>query len=585
MSTLLLLHGFNNYYNRIRKPYPSQGYKAYVGEGNWREYKNINFFPNDGVTTTQTINFTASGDLGWDADYLVVFDDASTTDNPIVKSRWFVMEQIHNRQKQLRLTLRRDLLIDYDSETKNSTAYIEKGVLPFNSNTPDPAFYIEEDISFNECPIKQNYILKGGQSTSQTYIILYIAADAKNYEVKVQDPSDPEIESNWVVFPSNRKATGNAPYSIYYIPTSTSNNYAYQAAGIISRSLYGSGALYDIQLMPYKPDNDASENITTASVYGYPQITLYKASDARLAFSASFSRSDLGLSDITGAKSAKIANQCEKLRIYSPGMANAFEYTPFKANAYKTLGYAFDVLVTFKPISPYIHVRPNLRGIYNNPNQASPTDFDKDQRGLIVGGDYSLPLTTDQWLTYEANNKNYLNSFNREVESAELRNKIGFLGDITKAASGVISTFLNPFTMSGTALSAIGGIADVMLNEAQRKEALDLSKDQFNFSMQNIQALPTLLNRSSSFVIDSQIFPYIQTFTCSDVEKNIFADKLKWNGMKINRIGTISTYLGYLQSNSDFNYLKCKLIRCPIKEDQHIVSEIANELDKGFYVN
>ena len=589
MSTLLLLHGFNNYYNRIRKDYPSVGYKAAVGTGNWKEYKNINFFPNDGVNTTQTINIgidstTLDDATEWDADYLVVFDDASTDDNPIVKSRWFVIEEKHNRKKQLILNLRRDLLIDYKTEIDNSTAYIEKGALNFSSTTPDPAFYMNEDMFFNECPVNKIYLTESGQNTNDKYIIFYVSADQNEYIVPIADPNDPDHPVPYLTFPKSRTTSGHAPYAIYYMRAETK---AYYAASIISRALSGAGALYDIQLFPYHPINEgAAYNITASAAavaLGAPDVTLIKGEVANYSFERTFTRTDLGLTDINSAVNAKLANQCEKIRIYSPNAAGAFEYNPFKMNSYKADGYVFSVKTTFKPISPYIHIKPEyMRGLYNNPDTNLPTQFTNETRGLVVSGDFSLPLLTDQWATYEINNKNYLNSFNRQVESMEFNNLIDYHKDRFTALSGAgaQAMSLSGGLLAGL-LSGLGGQADVLLNKAQRAEALDYTIDQFNYSMQNIRAMPVLLGRVSSFVVNSDVFPYIQTYTCSTTEKNVFKDKLKYNGMKIERIGQIGTYRNYLTSS--ITYFKCKLIRCPIKEDQHIVSEIASELDKGFY--
>lgn len=576
MSKLLLLHGFNNYYNRIRKEEPSEGYKSRVGASNWLEFENINFFPNDGISTKQTINFAAD-ELPWDPDYLIVYDDEG-----VLVSRWFVLENKHNRKKQMLLSLRRDLLIDYAAEIGESYVYVEKGALTYSSSIPDPAFYLEEDMTLNQSPKHIEYIKRGSSSVHQNpYLLLYLPADGREHIVTVPTPdSPPGAEQLFCTFPA-AGGSGTAPYVVYYTPFTTNGC---RAVGVIIQALSGAGVLYDAQLFPYRPEPD-STTVTTAAIPSIQEnIVFTKASSINLTFETSnYSFSALGLTSISDRVSAKVANQSDLLRICAPGGGSTFEYTPFKMNAYKEDGLQFAVKVTFRPITPYIHILPlKMRGLYNNPSVADPTQFSKDPRGLVVAGDFSLPITSDQWKTYEANNKNYMLNFNREVQSAELGNKVNLIQDVVKAISNTISTALNPFTAMGTPVSAIGGNIDIYTNQTLREDALDLKKDQFNYSLGNIKALPNLLGRLSTLAVDSQIFPYIMTYSCTEKEKDIFRDKLKWNGMKVNRIGQFKNYVSQL--GSDIMYMKCKLIRCSdIKEDSHVVSEIGQELDKGFY--
>lgn len=574
MSTLLLLHGFNNYYNRIRKPYPTEGYKAAVGEGNWREYFNINFFPNDGVSTTQTINFNTD-DLGFDADYLVVFDDASTTENPIVKSRWFVIEQIRNRQKQLKLTLRRDLLIDYADEIDSATVFVEKGAVNYSTSNTDPAFYLEEDMVTNQRLQSMEYIKR--TSDTSTYFVAFIAADGNEYKVGFGDETTPGID--YFTLPASRPSQGSEPYTIYFWESVGLGGYL---AALIARSLAGSGVLYDIIKFPYQPAHTVDDyDIQTLS--GMP--TMKKASSANIEFIYAATQSSLFT--VNNRIQAKIANQTVKARICSPGEASAFEFTPFK-NAMTGQHVSLTVRCTLKPINPYIHILPtNFGGQYGDRN-GTVQAISKDPRGLIVSADYSCALVNDQWQTYQINNKNYLNMFNRQVESLELQNKWGLITDIASAASGTISGAVGGAALGGGVGAVVGGLGaaitgtiGVLGNEELRADALDLTKDQFGYQLGNIQAMPNLLLKTSAFVIDSQVYPYLAIYRATPTEETALENKIKYNGMKIMRIGTFSSYRQNL--GSDIRYMKCKLIRINIKEDYHIVSEIGRELDKGFF--
>ena len=58
----------------------------------------------------------------------------------------------------------------------------------------------------------------------------------------------------------------------------------------------------------------------------------------------------------------------------------------------------------------------------------SAGDFN-DQRGLICGGDFSLPNVSDAWADYQMQNKNYQNIFDREVQSMEISNRYQRVSD------------------------------------------------------------------------------------------------------------------------------------------------------------
>ena len=123
----LYLLKYNNYYNRICKRELSvDGYLDYLIESNnpqtYRNPFECNFNPNDGVSTTQVIN--------WDGpvpDYLVCSRNGTDID-----SRWFVLEGVRTRGTQFQLTLYRDTIVDYYSEIMGSVTYIEKGIRIWN---------------------------------------------------------------------------------------------------------------------------------------------------------------------------------------------------------------------------------------------------------------------------------------------------------------------------------------------------------------------------------------------------------------------------------------------------------------------
>ena len=132
----------------------------------------------------------------------------------------------------------------------------------------------------------------------------------------------------------------------------------------------------------------------------------------------------------------------------------------------------------------------------------------------------------------------------------------------------------------GTGASLAGGIMDVNMQEALHNEALDFAKDNFGFQLGNIKALPNTLNKVSSIVANSKLFPFVEYYTCTDEERQALVDKIKYNGMSIGRIGHIIDF----KNPSEQTYVKGQLIRLEGKYDTHEINEIANEFMKGWYI-
>ena len=114
---LLILKGFNNYFNRIIKRYDTIAEYITHSDSNY-DFSDINFNPNDGITTTQVIGNTTQQQAGgpdlvplaWEhdgnPDYLIAYETEQVglaTVNTI-KSRWFIVESIrliHDCSNQL----------------------------------------------------------------------------------------------------------------------------------------------------------------------------------------------------------------------------------------------------------------------------------------------------------------------------------------------------------------------------------------------------------------------------------------------------------------------------------------------------
>lgn len=145
----------------------------------------------------------------------------------------------------------------------------------------------------------------------------------------------------------------------------------------------------------------------------------------------------------------------------------------------------------------------------------------------------------------------------------------------------------------GTTASAVGGVADLRINQKLRNEAIDYAKDQFGYQLGNIQALPNTIGKVSAFNANNKIFPILEYYTCTDEEKIALLNKIAYNGMTTMVIGTINDYIGndweYNIGNTTIvnkKYIKGKLIRFingESGEDFHVVNSIAGELNMGLY--
>ena len=215
---------------------------------------------------------------------------------------------------------------------------------------------------------------------------------------------------------------------------------------------------------------------------------------------------------------------------------------------------------------------------------------------MILSGDFSLPIVRDAWVNYQLQNKNYALAFDRQIENLESnyswQRSQGIWNAVTGTLQGGVSGAMSGALMGGGAVGAVvggvvgtgaslaGGIMDVNMQESLHNEAIDFARDNFGYQLQNIQALPNTLNKVSSIISVSKLFPFVEYYTCTNEEKEALENKLKYNGMTIGRIGKIEDYL-----HPDTQvYVQGQLIRLEGKYDTHTANEIANEFKKGWYI-
>lgn len=278
----------------------------------------------------------------------------------------------------------------------------------------------------------------------------------------------------------------------------------------------------------------------------------------------------------------KVDNECDFQRLVSPNYNGMFQFKKARMNNGVSL---VNVDCTYKPFTPYIKLNPNFSGLYGK-------DWN-DSTGLICAGDFSIPVINDPFINYALQNKNYQSIFARSIENLDVNQQIakeqqqfqGMVGIAIGAAAGagaggMVAGGYGALAglMLGGAASAYGYEKDKTWLEKQQAEVRDYAIDNFNYQLGNIQALPQSISKSSSLSFNNKVWPILEFFSCTDEEKEVLKNKLKYDGMTIMAIGKLEDYL------VPSGYVKGKMIRISdIKEDAHLFNAIYQEVDRGFY--
>ena len=406
--------------------------------------------------------------------------------------------------------------------------------------------------------------------------------------------------------PQSVRKLDDAPYKMFCLPYYTGNGrYTFSLDGstfiytdkeiqmgwAMSLAKELGDSLYDLQILPYCPISNWKGRTNTPAIWSVNKtinvdyIELKGSNDTTYGYCSfcDVSSKEQFLKYPIEIMNYKVENECDMYRLCSPNYASAFEFNPAKNDGVE--GYT--VRCTYKPYQPFINVAPKFNRLYGK-------DF-KDNRGLILSGDFSLPIVKDAWINYQLQNKNYQLAFDRQIENLESnyswQKKMGITNAITGTFQGGVSGAMSGALVGGpwgaaiggivgTGGSLAGGIADISMQQNLHNEAIDYTRDNFGYQLQNIQALPNTLNKVSSIISVSKLFPFLEYYTCTNEEKEALENKLKYNGMTVGRIGKIEDYL---QGDTQ-TYVQGQLIRLEGKFDTHIANEIANEFKKGWYI-
>lgn len=345
----------------------------------------------------------------------------------------------------------------------------------------------------------------------------------------------------------------------------------------------GANFAYDLQLVPYVPIDllDLSRQ----------NVIFCQRGTAKLALAVQLQMSSFStqyrVKRFPSREDLKLSNELDVYRLVSPNGIGEYEWSPAKnGTQLGSLPY-FEADCTLIPFHPYIKINPYFGGLYGK-------DYN-DYRGLICGGDFSLPIVNNAWETYQLNNKYYQDIFDRNIEHQEYNNKFAHIQDIISATTGTAGGAMQgvqagmtggPVGMiaggiSGGTASAVGGIADVFINQKLRQESIDYQKDQFGFDLGTIKARSQSLTRTTAFNRNNKYFPYIEYYTCTDQEKKALQDKIKYNGMTIGVIGKIPDYLN---PEGELTFVQGTIIDIDIEGDAEIADRLNQILQGGLRI-
>lgn len=454
---------------------------------------------------------------------------------------------------------------------------------------------------YYEITDKMNGLLTNGTSGASTISDFYTTYQGWFYRYEMARLTDIHSSQYNITIPktSDRISLNDAPYDMFCMPYSDelyiSNDDITSNKELNLKSIYSiatalGSKLYDLQLVPYcplQPFLDEGPIFTHDGATG--RVTnLYRTQDSAVVGSIYWcekSNFTFNIEEEIIINNPKESNDLDMYRIVSPNGNGIYELDPAMNGS---VNY-FNVDCTYKPSSPYIHINPNFKNYFGQ-------DFN-DKRGLILGGDFSLPIVVSSWTEYQNQNKFYQEIFNRDIENQKLTNKwqmaqtiFGAVGGtISSTASGAVAGAMSGIPGAGIVgaglsgvLSAAGGIADIAMTSVMQHEALDYKHDMYGYQLGNIKARPYSLSKISAFDENNKIVPFIEYYTCTDTERQAYRNKIKFNGMTIMRIDTLRNFI----NPNDETYLKGKLIR--FKEinnmDFHEVNDLANEVNMGFFI-
>lgn len=413
----------------------------------------------------------------------------------------------------------------------------------------------------------------------------------------------PIVEGEYTVdFPvkTGHLINKSAPFDVFCIPYSddmkikvgtkevqSNKQFAMSIASELSRNL--GDYCYDIQLLPYCPMTGykVTDNIFDINSSDAKRYTAIKRGDQTVfwMFWSTSNEKSFTIQHHIQVSNKKIQNQCEMYRLCSPNYNGQYQFNVAKNDG---VDY-FKVDFTYLPVSSYLHVVPNLKGLYGNYSDNSPI-------GLICKGEFSINSVKEQYIQFMQNNKNYENIFRAEINTNDKSHELKVQQERIANWLGAAATGLQTGAFSegavGAGLGIGAGIAtgiagEVDINYGNKLYELNkkYKQDVHNYQLDNIKAMPNSLSKVTSYTKNNQLFPVLERYDATDEEKKAVAQNVIDYSMNVGVIGKPIDYVyndWSYNGNTSRGYFKAQLIKIDLNT-YHESDAISTELARGVY--
>lgn len=414
----------------------------------------------------------------------------------------------------------------------------------------------------------------------------------------------PVVEGEYTIdFPvkENHLINKDAPFDIFYIPysddmsikvggqiISANKQFAMSIASELRRTLDGN--CYDVQLLPYTTMTGYTVtgnvfDINSTDTKRYTPIKKGTETVYWMFWSTSNEKS-FTIQHPISVSNKKVQNQCEMYRLCSPNYNGQYEFNVAKNEG---VDY-FNVDITYLPVSSYIHVSPNLKGLYGN-------YFDNSPNGLICKGEFSVTSVRSEYIQFMQNNKNYENIFRAEINTNDKSHEIQVQQERIANWIGSAATGLQTGAFMGRGLLGVGagigtgiltgiaGESDINYGDKLYELNKKYKQDVHNYQLDNIKAMPNSLSKVTAYTKNNQLFPVLERYDATDEEKEAIAQNVIDYSMNV---GVIGQPQDYIENEWSYNgrvsrgYFKAQLIKIDLNT-YHESDAISTELARGVY--
>lgn len=327
------------------------------------------------------------------------------------------------------------------------------------------------------------------------------------------------------------------------------------------------GRILDIQYLPFSIAVNTNANIkinNTSLTAAFLEFDDYQY--------------NINLTDLTD-----MHKETDTIKIVSPSRASQYLFRPYDNDG----NMEFSAKITLKPYSSTIYVRPSTKGLLMY-------EWD-DKDCLIIQEDFSLTKVTSQWTEYIYQNKTFLNSFERQIQGREFER--GWERRVEEAqkasdewtARNISSQKAQTYTGNIPIISGIAGAIgaavpdrdyltaariDREYNEAMYQESVNISRDLFNYQMENIKSQPMVPSKITT--IDCKFLDgiYLEFYSTNPTELEAIANYYANNGNRIDDYGTFASYWN--------SFVRGRLIRSN-NYTQPEINELNRRLENGVF--